>query len=195
LGLLLTCSIFGVQIIIKRAFFILRPKMTEDTIHNFSKEALKFVSRVFEIVDKKFSLESYNIDHLCYRVENPDQYEYYKGFLNKHGKLLVESTVGGRSIATYKLFNPLHFNDQVIQVIELPFPKVKNKYLIGFEHLEIVVPSLEEIIKIYPINTFDMKGFEKKSNRDIRFQIDNCTSIKFHEKSLEEVIEEEKIKK
>ena len=62
----------------------------------------------------------------------------------------------------------------------------------GYEHVEFVVPfQLEDLILLYPNLAFNTKDLHLKINRDIRLKLGQL-SVKFHEQSLEKVIEVER---
>lgn len=152
-----------------------------------------FLSDVFKKIDEKgIDVSDLYLDHICYRVSTHERYQELKKTLEDHGKLLVESDINGRLISTYKLKDPICFEGREITVLELPSPKVSSEYKEGYEHVEFVIPcSLKEFIFRYPDISFSTKGLLKKVNKDIRLSFDSV-SVKFHEISLEEVIEMEK---
>ena len=132
------------------------------------------------------------IDHICYRVSTEDEYTDLKNFFIKKNELLIESTVGGRLISTYKLSKPLNILGQKVSVLELPAPKIGKVTPEGYEHIEIVCSeSFEELIKVYGHLKLDKKGMNKDINPELEIELDTC-SIKFHHQTLESVIEYEK---
>ncbi len=115
-----------------------------------------------------------------------------KAELSSLGKLLVESQVGGRPIATYKLHNAIPLtlrngSSVQLQVIEIPSPKPGKIYASGLEHVEFVVPNLGKWQDAYPSLNWDVSALNKKVNPDLRLVFDGF-SVKFHTRSLEEVI-------
>lgn len=157
----------------------------------FNLETLhQFLDRIFlqlEAIDVDVS--SFELDHICYRVETMQSYEVLKTELQKKGTLLSENQIGGRPIASFKLHQPLLYLGRKIAVIELPAPKPGSFYPEGWEHVEFVlghhpVPFLEQ----YPNLTFKTKALTKKINPDISLQFDGF-AVKFHEHSLEYVIQ------
>jgi len=59
--------------------------------------------------------------------------------LSEHGELLIESMIGGRPIATYRLTEPLTFRDFKIRCVEVPCPKPGRPYQSGWEHVEFAI--------------------------------------------------------
>lgn len=154
------------------------------------EEAQEFLSsleknqKILEIDIFKFP-----IDHLCYRVENIFDYYYKKEIFAKLGELLIESEVGGRLIATYKLNRPIEYQGQKIFLIELPAPKKNSHYNLGFEHAEVVIShSFKQFMNNYPHLNFDLSALDKKFNPEIRLNLALGVNVKFHHQSLEEVI-------
>lgn len=146
-----------------------------------------------EISERGVDLSEFYMDHLCYRVSNHMDYEKYKKNFSNISELLIESEVGGRQIATYKLHNPIVINNRKLELIELPAPKVGSSYNTGFEHGEFVIPmEFSQVIEMYPNVDFDTKAILKEHNPELRMRLRAGVSAKFHHKSLEEVIKFEK---
>ncbi len=132
------------------------------------------------------------MDHICFRVEHTHQYDALKSILSKHSVLLVEQNINDRLIASYRLFEPIVIEDFSIEVLELPAPKKGSPYAMGYEHVEFVTGHLlEDFLLKYPNLKWDLSGINKKTNRDIRLRFDSGFSVKFHEQSLEKVIQVE----
>lgn len=96
-------------------------------------------------------------------------------------------------IATYKLFNPIHYAGRVIDVIELPSPKKGSYYPTGWEHVEFVVKDLllENMMKKYRTLSWKTSGLNDYRNPTVAIALDDGLSVKFHTKTLQNVIEEE----
>ena len=148
-----------------------------------------FLERIFRhLAADNISVESYELDHLCYRVETTKDYWRYKKALELRGDLLTESLIGGRPIATFKLKEPFLFQSRKIELLELPAPKPGRFYPEGYEHVEFVIDkSLDAFQQAYPHLDFDTKGKNKEINPDLRLVYDDC-SVKFHLYNLEYVI-------
>ncbi len=153
-----------------------------------------FLDTLFEcLASSGLELDDLQMDHICYRVEQLEEYVKVKDLINAHGMLLTESNINGRSIACFKLDDPILFRSYELSVLELPSPKLTRPYKSGYEHVEFVVNcSLEEFIESYPNINWDLSGMKKSINRDVRIRFDGDFSVKFHEQSLEAVIKIEK---
>lgn len=88
-------------------------------------------------------LRQYPIDHLAVRMNSLALAEQWQAMLASHATLLKQSQVNGRPISLFQLPCPLTVCGQTVSVIELPFPKGKQYPIEGWEHLEIVIPFLE----------------------------------------------------
>lgn len=156
----------------------------------FQAQAHDFLGRLFEdMAAHKIEIpRHWKIDHLCYRVSSIDRYQILKNEFSKFGRLLIESDVNGRPIATYKLNEPIVFFSGVIDVVELPAPKQGKPTEEGFEHVEIVcdVP-FAELEKRYGHLTLDRGGLKKEINPELEICLGK-RNLKFHHQSLEEVI-------
>lgn len=148
-----------------------------------------FLEKLFAALeDDGITTSSLELDHLCYRVETLARYAEWKDRLSKNGSLLGEHLIGGRSIATFKLNTPFIFQEHTIDVIELPAPKDGSPYTEGYEHAEFVVAQdPRAFAKRYPSLKWDLTGADKPNNADVRLSYE-VFSVKFHERSLEEVI-------
>ena len=145
-----------------------------------------------KISDIELKVENYELDHICYRVESNSEYKSKKEELLEFGELLIESMVNGRLISTFKLFDPIIFQNRKIYLLELPSPKSSHSYPRGLEHVEFVTKDpLQKIIDRYPQYSFEAFGIHKKINADITLKLGNYC-IRFHNQSLEEVIKIEK---
>lgn len=159
-------------------------------------QAINFLNQLFIEANKKgLTLKQYTCDHICYRVSSFEEYEAKKIELENLGTLLGESSVSNRKIATFKLFYPVYFNEQIIHIVELPQPKDNSYYSTGFEHAEFVIDrSFEDFVNEYPDLEFDFSGTKKSNNPELRLQLSVNTSIKFHHQTLENIIKIETIK-
>ncbi len=158
---------------------------------NIQQEAKLFLEQLFADLERhQIEIKkSWEIDHLCYRVESENRYQTIKAFFASSHKLLVESLVGGRLIATFKLSEPIVFRDWSISVVEVPAPK-KNKIVKeGFEHIEVVTDlSFSELAEKYKHLPLDKNGLAKNFNPELEIMLGE-RNIKFHHMSLEKVIE------
>lgn len=161
---------------------------------NFHQDAKEFEKNIVkELTTHSIKIESgWIIDHLCYRTDSLTSYEEFKKEFLKIGECLIESDVNGRLIATFKLKKPIEFMGQKVSVVELPAPKKGKITITGFEHFEIVTNlSFDEIKRRYSHCHFDESGLNKKINPELEIVFSKY-AIKFHQQSLEEVIEIEK---
>lgn len=151
--------------------------------------AYKFLDKLFLLLEEnKIDISSWEIDHLCYRTSSLENYHEIKNIFSKLGKLLIESDVNGRDIATYKLFEPVIFRNYIIPLVEVPAPKAGRKTAEGWEHIEVVIDiNFDDLINKYDYLKFDTKALSKELNPELVFKFNDC-SIKFHHQSLEEVI-------
>jgi predicted metalloenzyme YecM len=156
----------------------------------FNEQALLFLSRLAdELLGKKLVLEPHwNIDHLCYRVGTEAEYQRLRLEFLQFSDLLIESPVNGRSISTFKLFEPLQFLGWQIDVVELPAPKSNAPTPTGFEHIEVVIDApFSEIIQNNSHLEFDSSALAKDFNQELKVRL-ACGTVKFHQLSLESVV-------
>jgi len=158
-------------------------------IENHLWDSKKFLDKVFSFLEEiKIDVSNFELDHICYRVETNYRYQEFKNLLSNFWELLSETKIWWRPISTFKLSEPILYNDRKIYLIELPSPKEWSFYKEWFEHTEFVVnEDLDSFIKKYPNIKFDLKSFSKETNRDVSLKHENIW-IKFHENTLEYVI-------
>jgi predicted metalloenzyme YecM len=136
------------------------------------------------------------MDHICYRTSSLEEYRQVIEECKTFSTLLIESTVGGRLISTFELDIPLRLvlrdGHQIsLSVLEVPSPKSSSNYQSGLEHVEFVVSDpLEEFMLKYPMK-WDLSALHKEVNADIRLTLEGC-SVKFHNTSLKNVIQQSK---
>jgi predicted metalloenzyme YecM len=161
-------------------------------VNALTTQAQEFLKTLFEhLHNAQLDVAPLELDHICYRVATLPEYDALKTTLASLGTLLTESQIGGRPIATYKLFEPICFEDRKIFVVELPAPKVGAEYKTGFEHAEFVIQeSFESFMGRHAHLEFDLRGMGKRNNAEVRIGFGEC-SVKFHGESLEGVIEGE----
>jgi len=149
-----------------------------------------FLDKIFnKLIQINLKVSQFELDHICYRVENVERYEQIKQILTDNAEFLSEEIISNRPISTFKLFEPIIYKNRKIYLIELPSPKAGKQYLEGYEHAEFVIEpmSFADIMAKYPKLDWQTHALSKAINPDISLQF-NGFSIKFHQKNLEEVI-------
>lgn len=158
-------------------------------ITNLLGNSAPFLDAIFDyLAQKKLNISNYQLDHICYRVETTKKYLYLKEKLSNFGELLIESKINGRSIATFKLYQPIIYKKRKIDCVELPAPKKGSYYQEGFEHVEFVIDApFEDFMQQHAHLDFITKDLKKSVNQGITLK-ETDFSIKFHQHTLEYVI-------
>jgi len=188
-------------------------------IQRFTSDLLEQVPTFLEAVEarlleKDLDVCQYHTDHVCWRTEALEEYSGLVSVLrtSEDWTLLVESEIGGRSIATFQMKDGISFGDRMINVIEIPAPKDGSPYKSGLEHVEFVVSSadnkqlsprndnthqkiLNEFMAMHPCFEWSTKAKDKEMNPDVSTKLElpifgTCT-VKFHLMPLAEVIKYE----
>ena len=154
---------------------------------HFLQDIPAFISKIETLIP--FNVNHLFLDHVCYRVETSHEYSNIKLALLKQSILLTEEIIQGRKISVFKLHSPIIYNNRSVDVIELPDVKPGSFYKTGWEHAEYVVDDLDAFRLTF--DGFEYGGFYKHINRDLRIQFQDV-SVKFHEQSLENVVEMER---
>jgi predicted metalloenzyme YecM len=142
-----------------------------------------------EIVDAGFDLSDFSqMDHMCYRVSSVKDYEAKKSELSKVARLLGETQVNDRPISTFRLREPIRFENWRIDAIELPAPKPGVETKQGLEHVELVLfDDKDDFLRKHAGKTFDLKAADRGVNPEIAFKLPTY-SVKFHLLALPTVI-------
>ena len=119
-----------------------------------------FLDQIFHhLQEDQVDVSAYELDHLCYRVESIERYTELKEACIAMGSLLTETLINSRPISTFKLHQPILYQDRAIELLELPSPKPGSPYAEGFEHVEFVIDeNLDRFVARYPHLVFDTKG-------------------------------------
>jgi hypothetical protein len=150
-----------------------------------------FVSQLLaELAASGVTIQQPYVDHLCYRAATLAEYRTLCAVLAEAGTLLVEGMIGGRPIATYQLHQPVQAGEGRVPCIELAAPKPGRVHQAGLEHIELVVSSLQDLVARYPEQPFKTGNMLDTRNPDIGLVLPSG-QIKFHLRSLAEVIAEE----
>jgi uncharacterized protein len=92
------------------------PNEPDAVVAGIIGDYVAFVTQILEqVAQLGIDVSTYQLDHICYRVDHNDKYAAKKEQLAPLADLLVENLIGGRLIATYKLHKPL-----VVQVHPQP---------------------------------------------------------------------------
>lgn len=192
---------------------------TDATFLSYLKRQVPtFVSSIAEKLKSQFAIDVSHLqaDHVCYRTDSHEQYtslvEALQSWEAEDFTLLVESEIGGRPIATFKLAEPIKIEsadgDYIVDVVEIPSPKEGSPYKAGLEHVEFVIGGLahespvnngahrtvlESWMERHPAVSWNTKAINKKCNPDVSMKMElgehGKVSIKFHLMPLEKVIE------
>ena len=161
-------------------------------------QAELFLTKIFEEIQiSKIDMGTAYPDHICYRVATDLEYSQIKEDLNKIGKLLAEVNVNGRPISTFKLFEPIKYQNISLDLIELPAPKNGKPYHTGFEHIEFVIKeSFQTFLNRNQLKQHKISG-NLNLNPELQLNIGlKSGQIKLHYQPLDRIIqiEESQIK-
>jgi len=172
----------------------------------------QFVASIVTKLQSEHGIDvsNFQADHVCYRTDSIEQYNELVEALqsSEDYSLLIESPIGGRMIATFKLTTPIKITSldgslRTIDVVEIPSPKEESVYRAGLEHVEFVLgdqgddisPLNDNIHQAvltthmtkYPDVKWNTKALTKVCNPDISIKLGEW-SVKFHLMPLECVI-------
>ncbi len=161
-----------------------------DKLQNVIGDYRAFLEQILrEIVDEGFDLADFvQMDHMCYRVPTIELYETKKREMASVGKMLGETQVNGRPIATFRLLEPVRYENWRIDAVELPAPKTGVQTNEGLEHVELVLfDDKESFLDKYAHKQFNMQAADRGINPEIGFKLPTYT-VKFHLLNLPTVV-------
>jgi len=194
-----------------------RKRVAKKFLENISKQVPNFVEAIQVKLKEENNIDvsEYHADHVCWRTDSIEEYIGLVSALRSNTDdfdLLIESEIGGRLIATFRLVKGIPVGDRIVDVVEIPAPKKGSPYKTGLEHMEFVIggnklPSspmsddnhlftLDEFVRQHPQIQFNVKARSKTINPDVSMKVElddfGVCSIKFHLVPLAKVIEYEK---
>ena len=128
------------------------------------------------------------IDHMCYRTTSLENYNQKKDELSEVARLLGETMVNSRPIATFRLNEPVQHDNWRIDAVELPAPKEGAAHKDGLEHIEFVLyDDISTFLEKYKGKPFEMRVADRGINPGIGLKVGDLT-IKFHLLNLPTVV-------
>jgi len=190
-----------------------RKKLVKKFETNLTEQVPKFLEAVqARLLELGLDVNQYQADHVCWRTESLEEYSELASALSSSDNwtLLVESEIGGRSIATFQMKQGITVGERMMDVVEIPAPKDGSPYKAGLEHVEYVIstgenkPSsprndetheriLNDFMTQFPGIEWKTKAKNKELYPDVSTKVElpnfNGTySVKFHLMPLAEVI-------
>ena len=198
-----------------------REESAAEFLSHLRERVPPFVTSVVAELESRCAIDASALraDHVCYRTDSIERYASLVRALRSATDsfaLLVESEIGGRPIATFKLLTPIIIEspdgDRTIDVVEIPSPKAGSPYEAGLEHVEFVVgdgrcesPTNDEAHRAVPKAwterrpraSWNAEALRKRCNPGVSTKLElrdhGSVSVKFHLIPLEEVIEFERL--
>jgi predicted metalloenzyme YecM len=132
----------------------------------------------------------YELSHLAVRVPEWDQYVHLRTLLERHAIANRENLWNGRPISLIVPSEPLRVLDgQVVPLIELIPPVHQRVYKMGLEHLGVVVGDEVDAFSRQHREALTGQQFQSASNEPYYILFEDFTHVKFHRRSLREVVE------
>mmetsp|Transcript_1526 Transcript_1526/g.2149 ORF Transcript_1526/g.2149 Transcript_1526/m.2149 type:complete len:239 (-) Transcript_1526:30-746(-) len=135
-----------------------RSVIVNNFLTNLSEQVPSFLDEIQSRLQSLYNLDvsRYHADHVCWRTASMEEYCALISALRSPESadqctLLIESEIGGRLIATFKLTQSIEYASigdvdrggatRTINVVEIPAPKDGSPYKTGLEHVEFVIPT------------------------------------------------------
>jgi len=155
----------------------------------------------------QINLGDFHADHLSVRCHQNTTADRWRAGLEQCGALLNETEINGRPICLFTLNEPPTVGPLRIDLVELPYPGEKRYPHEGWEHIEIVLPGVEDALYtralaliadealIMPgikLKQSAPKGENERLPNPTLAVTDGTVTIKFHPHSLREIVASER---
>ena len=142
------------------------------------------------LAGRGIDIAPYELSHLAVRVPEWDQYVHLRTILERHAVANLENVWNGRPISMILLAEPLRVLDgQIVPLIELIPPVHQRVYKMGLEHLGVVVgDGVEEFSRVHR-QALTGQQFQGPHNEPYYVLFEDFTHVKFHRRSLRDVVE------
>ncbi len=149
-----------------------------------------FLDEIFnELKRYNININQYQVDHIAYRTESKQEYEKIRDEIKKYGEIYPEAIIRDRRIAVYRLYKPIVYEKWKIEAIELLEPADNNDFISGWEHIEVVVDDLQQVMNTYTNLDWNTNALSRINNPELSFRINKRLGIKFHTISILEARE------
>ena len=142
------------------------------------------------LATRGIDITSYPMSHLAFRVPEWDQYIHVRTRLERHAVASVENVWNGRPIAMIIPEEPMRvLDDKVVPLIELIPPVHQRVYKMGMEHVGFVVGEDAAEFSRTHREVLTGQQFQSSTNEPYYILFEDFTHVKFHQRSLREVVE------
>lgn len=150
----------------------------------------EFLKKIYDNLEKSnIDISNTYADHMSLRTSTDDMYNNRKVELLKVASMINETMISNRLVSVWKLNTAVKYNNQNIYILELSAPKIGKQYPDQLDHIELVTAqNLEDLADKYPNISREKKWLARTNNRDIEVNFEDWTSAKFHNQSLEKVV-------
>lgn len=139
--------------------------------------------------DLGIDVDRHPIGHLAIRTEGVAEYEDLRDRIETHCIANVENAWSGRPISKLLLRTPLQVSDRhAIDLIELIPPPHRPGYALGLEHIGFVVGDEFDSFLDRHRAVITTQQDQGPFNHPLLITFDDCTSVKFHRRSLADVV-------
>jgi len=184
---------------------------TTKTWTQYLQELPSFEQELLKALDKLLMTDvskTLKVDHACIRFSDAKEVDMLRVELKDFGQELSCTEVNGRDIVIVQLDEPLQIVNWKVNGLELPYPKLNQKIIDGWEHVEFVLPDAENTIEGMRQAFFESFPFleldslkrdyhykedaphaagEQLANPTIAIKVDGV-GIKLHANSIQDVV-------
>ena len=134
----------------------------------------------------------YPVSHLAFRVPEWDQYVHVRNLLERHAVCNRENVWNGRPISLIVPAEPLEvLNGKLVPLLELIPPVHQRVYMMGVEHLGVVVgDAFDAFVTTHkPVLTGQQFQGPKSTPDPVYILFEDFTHVKFYRLSLRASVE------
>ena len=121
-------------------------------MNNFQKEFEAFMTTLEgHCKDLPFSFSEYPIDHACYRMNTPEDYEQLCKAFQEISMVVINAPHHERKFHSFVLRKPLTYKNTKVDCVEVSEPGGSDDYTTGFQHIEFhTTQDLKKIASSIP---------------------------------------------
>lgn len=179
-----------------------------EELEDLNQDLPRFIEQLEALATRLgLKLAQLEIDHIAVRCHQSETAERWERGLLKAGQLFSTNNINGRQISLFLLTTPLQILNQQIDMIELPWPGKRHWPREGWEHIEVVLRGEEQqlyqrAMALFSDQALQQPGISVKTShpRGESERLANPTlavtdgkiTIKFHPRSLREIVMSER---
>lgn len=152
----------------------------------------QFLQKFFEALNNtNIRADGLDLDHLGYQTSSAEDYEKIKQELMSIAVLAEETILNDRRIGIFVLDDPLDYEGQKIEILEIIEPEKGSSKTSDWEHVEFMVEGgPETLVESYPVLDWDSSALYRDRFPMLKLKLSNGLRVKFPRKGLKSQLAE-----